>query len=243
MSDSLRPHESQHARPPCPSPAPGVHSDSSPLSQWCHPAISSSGRPLLLLPPIPPSIRVFSNESALRMRWPKYWSFSFSIMPSKEIPGLISYFFLNIRKYCFHKIFYFREYIFFINCKYFQRMLLYLQQQVNPMTLRLNKVGVYFLISVGGALLCAIMQSPKLTEAQPSSLWSSQIHLTLSSCWIGEDSQDCMGDTQWIRCKPLPSHFIGQNSGTWLLPTSREAGLWNIQADCHSSVSQLKTKV
>ena len=47
--------------------------------------------PLLLLPPIPPSIRVFSNESALRMRWPKYWSFSFSIIPSKEIPGLISF--------------------------------------------------------------------------------------------------------------------------------------------------------
>ena len=48
-------------------------------------------RPLLLLPPIPPSIRVFSNESALRMRWPKYWSFSFSIIPSKEHPGLISF--------------------------------------------------------------------------------------------------------------------------------------------------------
>ena len=47
--------------------------------------------PLLLLPPIPPSIRVFSNESALRIRWPKYWSFSFSISPSKEIPGLISF--------------------------------------------------------------------------------------------------------------------------------------------------------
>ena len=47
-------------------------------------------RPLLLLPPIPPSIRVFSNESTLHMRWPKYWSFSFSIIPSKEIPGLIS---------------------------------------------------------------------------------------------------------------------------------------------------------
>ena len=46
--------------------------------------------PLLLLPPIPPSIRVFSNESTLRMRWPTYWSFSFSIIPSKEIPGLIS---------------------------------------------------------------------------------------------------------------------------------------------------------
>ena len=49
------------------------------------------GRPLLLLPPIPPSIRVFSNESTLRMRWPKYWSLSFSIIPSKEIPGLISF--------------------------------------------------------------------------------------------------------------------------------------------------------
>ena len=48
-------------------------------------------RPLLLLPPIPPSIRVFSNESTLRMRWPKYWCFSFSIIPSKEIPGLISF--------------------------------------------------------------------------------------------------------------------------------------------------------
>ena len=48
-------------------------------------------RPLLLLPPIPPSIRVFSNESALCMRWPKYWSFSFSIIPSTEIPGLISF--------------------------------------------------------------------------------------------------------------------------------------------------------
>ena len=47
--------------------------------------------PLLLLPPIPPSIRVFSNESTLYMRWPKYWSFSFSIIPSKEIPGLISF--------------------------------------------------------------------------------------------------------------------------------------------------------
>ena len=49
------------------------------------------GRPLLLLPPIPPSIRVFSNESTLRMTCPKYWSFSFSIIPSKEIPGLISF--------------------------------------------------------------------------------------------------------------------------------------------------------
>ena len=56
----------------------------------CHPAISSC-HPLLLLPPIPPSIRVFSNKSTLRMWWPKYWSFSFSIIPTKEIPGLISF--------------------------------------------------------------------------------------------------------------------------------------------------------
>jgi len=80
MSDSLQPHESQHARPPCPSPTPGVHSDSNILC-----------RPLLLLPPIPPSIRVFCNESTLCMRWPKYWSFSFSIIRSKEISGLISF--------------------------------------------------------------------------------------------------------------------------------------------------------
>ena len=90
VSDSLQPHESQHARPPCPSPTPRVHPDSRPSSQWCHPAISSSVVPFLL-PPIPPSIRVFSSESTLRMRWPKYWSFSFSIIPSKEIPGLISF--------------------------------------------------------------------------------------------------------------------------------------------------------
>ena len=64
VSGSLQPHESQHARPPCPSPTPGVHPDSCPSSQWCHPAISSSVVPFLL-PPIPPSIRVFSNESTL----------------------------------------------------------------------------------------------------------------------------------------------------------------------------------
>ena len=90
MSDSLQPHESQHTRPPCPSPTPRVHSDSCPES-----VMPSSHlilcRPLLLLPPIPPNSRVFSNESTLRMRWPKYWSFSFSIISSKEIPGLISF--------------------------------------------------------------------------------------------------------------------------------------------------------
>jgi len=88
VSDSLRPHESQQARPPCPSPTPGVHWDSRPSSQWCHPAISSSVIPFSSCPQ---SLQasVFSSESTLPMRWPKYWSFSFSIIPSKEIPGLI----------------------------------------------------------------------------------------------------------------------------------------------------------
>jgi len=88
---TLWPHELQHARPPCPLPSPGVHSNSRPLSRWCHPAISSSVIPFSSCPPIPPSIRVFSDESTLCMRWPKYWSFSFSIIPSKEHAGLISF--------------------------------------------------------------------------------------------------------------------------------------------------------
>ena len=77
-------------RPPCPSPTPGVHSDSHALSQWCHPAISSSVVPFSSCPQSLPA-SVFSNESTLHMIWPKYWSFSFSIVPSKEIPGLISF--------------------------------------------------------------------------------------------------------------------------------------------------------
>uniref|UniRef100_A0AC11ED09 Uncharacterized protein n=5 Tax=Ovis aries TaxID=9940 RepID=A0AC11ED09_SHEEP len=91
MSDSLRPHESQHTRPPCPSPSPGVHSDSRPIESMMPSSHLILGHPLLLLPPVSPSIRVFSNESTLRMRCPKYWSFSFSIIPSKEIPGFISF--------------------------------------------------------------------------------------------------------------------------------------------------------
>ena len=89
VSDSLRPHESQHARPPCP-PTPRVHSNSSIESVMpsSHLILCRS----LLLTPVPPSIRgFFSNESTLRMRWPKYWSFSFSISPSNEHPGLISF--------------------------------------------------------------------------------------------------------------------------------------------------------
>ena len=88
MSNSLRPRESQHARPPCPSPTPGVHSDSHPSSQWCHPATSSSVVPFSSCPQCLPASESFPT---LCMKWPKYWSFSFSIIPSKEHPGLISF--------------------------------------------------------------------------------------------------------------------------------------------------------
>ena len=88
MSDSLRHHGLQHVRLPCPSPSPRVCSNSCPLSGWwtfnhlilCHP---------LLLPPLIFS-SIFSNESALHIRWPKYWSFSFDISPSNVHSGLIS---------------------------------------------------------------------------------------------------------------------------------------------------------
>ena len=80
----------QHTRPLCPSPTPGVYSNSCPLSGWCHPTIFLC-YPRLLLASIFPSIRVFSNESALPIRWPNYWSFSFNISPSNEHPGLISF--------------------------------------------------------------------------------------------------------------------------------------------------------
>ena len=79
-----------HTRPPCPSPTPGACSTSCPWSVWCHPTISSVCRPLLP-PSIFPSNRVFSNELAHRIRWPKYWSFSFSISPPNEYSGLISF--------------------------------------------------------------------------------------------------------------------------------------------------------
>ena len=90
VSYSLQPHESQHARPPCPSPTPRVQPNSCPSSRWCHPAISSSVIPCSSCPQSLPA-SVFSNESVLHMRWPKYWSFSFSIIPSNEHPGLISF--------------------------------------------------------------------------------------------------------------------------------------------------------
>ena len=95
MSDSLWPHGLQHARFPWPSPpTPRAYSNSCPLSQWCHPTILSSVVPcplLLLLLSVFPSIRVFSRESVLHIRCPKYWSFSFSISPSNEYSGLISF--------------------------------------------------------------------------------------------------------------------------------------------------------
>ena len=89
MSNFLRPHEPQHARPPCPSPTPGVHPNPCPSSRWCHPTISSSVVPFSSS--IFHSIRVFSNESALHIRWPKYWSFNFGISLSNEYSELISF--------------------------------------------------------------------------------------------------------------------------------------------------------
>ena len=80
----------QPTRLPCPSPIPRAHSNSWPSSRWSHPTISSS-YPLLLLPSILFSNRVFSNEKALCIRWPKYWSFSFNISPSNEYSGMISF--------------------------------------------------------------------------------------------------------------------------------------------------------
>ena len=91
VPDSLRPHESQHAQASL-----SITNCRSSLKLTSIESVMPSShlilcRPLLLLPPIPPSIRVFSNESTLRSRWPKYWSFSFNIIPSKEHPGLISF--------------------------------------------------------------------------------------------------------------------------------------------------------
>ena len=91
MSNCLRPHGLQHTRLPCTLPTAGAYSDSCLLSWWCHPTISSSVIPLLLPPSICPSIRVFSDDSFLCIRWPNYWSFSFSISPSSEYSGLISF--------------------------------------------------------------------------------------------------------------------------------------------------------
>ena len=90
MFDSLQPHEPQHARPPCPSPTHGVYSNSCPLSRWCYPTISSS------VVPFSSCLQSFLASGSLPMSqffasWPKYWSFSFSISPSSEYSGLISF--------------------------------------------------------------------------------------------------------------------------------------------------------
>ena len=91
MSDSLQPHELQHTRLPCPSPTTRACSNSSPSSWWWHPTISSSIIPFSSCIQSFPASGPFSNESVLHIRWPKYWSFSFSISPSKENSGLISF--------------------------------------------------------------------------------------------------------------------------------------------------------
>ena len=90
MSNSLQPHGLQHDRLPCPSPTPRVHPNPCPLSVMPSNHLILC-RPLLLLPSIFPSIRILSNESALHIRWPKYWSFSLSLSPSNEYSGLISF--------------------------------------------------------------------------------------------------------------------------------------------------------
>ena len=91
VSNSLWHHELQHTRPPCPSPTPGVHPDPCPLSQWCHPAISSSIIPLSSCPQSFPASGSFQMSAPLLIRWPKCWSFSFNISPSNEHPGLVSF--------------------------------------------------------------------------------------------------------------------------------------------------------
>ena len=90
MSKFLQPHGLQHARPPCPSPTPGGYSNSMSTESVMPSNHLILCRPLLLLPSMFPSIRVFSNTSALCIRWPKYWSCSFSISTSNEFSGLIS---------------------------------------------------------------------------------------------------------------------------------------------------------
>ena len=91
MSNSLQPYELQHARPPCPSPTPGVHSDSRPSSQWCHPAISSAVVPFSSCPQSLPASESFPLSQFLSWGGQSIGVFSFSITPSKEHPGLISF--------------------------------------------------------------------------------------------------------------------------------------------------------
>ena len=89
MSDSLRPHELQHARRPCPTPTPGIYSNPCPSSWWCHPTISSSVVPFSSCPQSLPASGSFPVSQL--MRWPKYWSFSLGISPSNRHPRLVSF--------------------------------------------------------------------------------------------------------------------------------------------------------
>ena len=92
VSHSSRPHGLQHARLPCPSLSPGVCSNSSSLSWWCYLTMSSSVTPFSFgLHSLPASGSFPMNEATLHIRWPKYWSFRFSISPSNEYSGLISF--------------------------------------------------------------------------------------------------------------------------------------------------------
>ena len=91
MSDSLQPHEPPHARLPSPSPTPGAYSNSCPSSRWCHPTISSSVIPFSSCPQSFPASGSFPMSQFFIIRWPKYWSFSFSISHSIEYSGLISF--------------------------------------------------------------------------------------------------------------------------------------------------------
>ena len=91
MTNSLQTHESYHARPPCPSPTFGVHSNSCPLSQLCHTAISSSVIPFSSCPQSLPASGSFPVSQFFTSGGQKYWSFSFSISPSNEYSGLISF--------------------------------------------------------------------------------------------------------------------------------------------------------
>ena len=89
-SDSLQPHGLQHTRLSCPTPTPGAYSNSSIKSVMLSNHLILC-RPLLLLPSVFPSIKVFSNESAFCIKWPEYWNFSFSVSPSSKYSGLISF--------------------------------------------------------------------------------------------------------------------------------------------------------
>ena len=91
VSDSLQPHGLQHTRLPCPSPSPRARSNSCPIASMMTSNQFILCRLLLLLPSVFPSIRVFYNESSLHIRWPKDWRFSFSISPSNDYSGLISF--------------------------------------------------------------------------------------------------------------------------------------------------------